>query len=61
MNNAKNKPILLPLSCWILGSLLVIIDINIMLSTPSTISKMVRVKRLSHASGDVKNSIIVCY
>ena len=43
---ARTRPILVAFFCWCSGSLLDAIEMNMMLSTPRTISKNVNVRRL---------------
>jgi hypothetical protein len=54
MNSAKNKPNLREDSCCAFFNLPVTMDIKMILSTPNTISKMVKVSKLIHASAVVK-------
>lgn len=53
-NMAKSRPIFLAFFCWLSGSLLERIDIKMMLSTPSTISRKARVSRLIQIPGSAK-------
>ena len=48
MNMAMNKPMRRAISCLALGSLLTKIEMKMMLSMPSTNSRMVRVAKATH-------------
>jgi hypothetical protein len=56
--SAAASPIVLTLACFSSGNLLETIEIKIILSIPSTISKKVKVANAIHASTDKKISII---
>ena len=54
MTRAPARPSLRPMCCLSSGRRFVVIDMNTRLSTPSTISRKMRLTRLIHASGDAK-------
>jgi hypothetical protein len=56
---ASIKPIVLAFFCLSGESLSEIIEMKIMLSTPRTISRKVRVSKLIHTAGSEKSGIII--
>ena len=53
MMSAPARPSLRPMCCLSFGRRFVVMEMNTMLSTPSTISRNVSVMRLIHVSGVV--------
>ncbi len=56
---ASSKPMFLALRCWDGSSLSEIIEIKMILSTPNTISRKVRVSRLTQMEGSEKSGIVI--